>query len=396
MDFRLTPEQEKLKAEFDAHFKEEAKRAPKGWFGGFETRFETDENWAYYRSVIENVAKKGWLSLPWPKQYGGRELGYLEQALFSQSAEYHRVPAIDVHLSIVSAGMLEYASDEMKQEWLPRMAKGEIDFAQCWSEPDAGSDLASLTTKAVEDGDEYVINGQKVWTTGAHRANHLFILARTDTSVKPNKGLTYFLSEIDKPGISIRPVYYMNGGHVCNETFFDDLRVPKKNIVGEVNQGWKVTMAGANFERSGAGGVAAMQRDMEDLVDFCKHTYRRGQALGKDPVIQHKLADLAVKIEAMRQWAYFCAWQQTINPMSYMEPSASKYYMTELMVELSNTGLEIMGLYGTLKQGSKWAALKGKFEEQSQITLGFTIAGGTSETQKNIIAWYGLWLPRMK
>lgn len=395
MDFRLTPEQQALKDEFDAFFTEEEKRAPEHWIGGFETRFETDENWAYYRSVIDRVAEKGWLSLPWPSKYGGKELGYVEQALFAQSAEYHRVPAIDVHLSIVSAGLLEYASEEMKQEWLPRMARGEIDFAQCWSEPNAGSDLASLTTRAIEDGDDYVINGQKIWTTGAHRANHLFILARTDPDVKPSKGLTYFLTEIDRPGISIRPLYYMDGGYVYNETFFDDLRIPKKNIVGAVNQGWKVTMAGANFERSGAGGVAAMQRDMEDLVDYCKHTYRGGQALSNDPITQYKLADLAVKIETARQWSYFCAWQQSQNTLVYMEPSASKFFMTELMVELSNTGLEILGLYGPLKQGSKWAALKGKFETQSQITLGFTIAGGTSETQKNIIAWYGLWLPRM-
>lgn len=396
MNFKLTPEQEALKAEFDAHFREEAKRAPEGWFGGFETRFETDENWAYYRSVIDKCAQKGWLSLPWPKEYGGQELSFIEQALFAQSAEYHRVPAIDVHLSIVSAGILEYGSEEIKKEWLPRMARGEIDFAQCWSEPNAGSDLASLTTRAVEDGDDYVINGQKIWTTGAHRANHLFILARTDPDAPKHKGLTYFLSPIDRPGIEIRPLYYMNRAHVYNETFFDDLRVPKKNIVGQVNQGWYVTMAGVNFERSGAGGVAAMQRDLEDLVRFCKEHHRGGQQLSKDPMVRRKLAELAVDIEAARQWSYHVAWQQSKNPFSFAEPSAGKYYMTELMVRMANIGLEIMGLYGTLKQGSKWSALRGKFEAQCQITLGFTIAGGSTETQKNIIAWMGLQLPRMK
>ncbi|MCP4601521.1 MAG: hypothetical protein GY847_13565, partial [Proteobacteria bacterium] len=192
---------------------------------------------------------------------------------------YHRVPAIDVHLSIVSAGILAFGSDEIKNEWLPRMAKGEIHFAQCWSEPNAGSDLASLTTKAVEDGDDYIINGQKIWTTGAHRANHLFIVARTDPDVKPSKGLTYFLCDINSPGIEIRRLDYMNRAHVYNEVFFDDLRVPKKNIVGDVNNGWYVTMAGANFERSGAGGIAAMQRDMEDLVQFCNEHTRNNQAL---------------------------------------------------------------------------------------------------------------------
>jgi len=396
MDFRLTPQQQALKNEFDAFFKEEEKRAPKDWIGGFETRFETDENWAYYRSVIDRVVKKGWLSLPWPKKYGGQEMSLVEQALFAQSAEYHRVPAIDVHLAIVSASILEYGSEEIKSHWLTRMGRGEVNFAQCWSEPNAGSDLAALTTRAVEDGDDYVINGQKIWTTGAHRADHLFILARTDPNAPKHKGLTYFLSEINRPGITIRPIHYMNRAHVYNETFFDDVRIPKKNIVGAVNQGWYVTMAGANFERSGAGGVAAVQRDLEDLVQFCKETVRGGQALSKDPMVQRKLAELAVQIEAARQWSYHCAWQQSKNPFTFAEPSASKYFMTELMVRMSNIGLEIMGLYGTLKQGSKWAALKGKFEAQCQITLGFTIAGGSTETQKNVIAWLGLQLPRIK
>ena len=396
MDFQLTQEQQKLKAEFDEFFKAEEKRAPENWVGGFETRFETDENWEYYRSCIDNAAKKGWLSLPWPKQYGGQELSFIEQALFAQSAEYHRVPAIDVHLSIVSAGILEYGSEEIKSEWLPRMAKGEIHYAQCWSEPNAGSDLASLTTKAVEDGDDYIINGQKIWTTGAHRANYLFILARTDPNVAKHKGLTYFLCDINLPGITVRPLYYMNRGHVYNETFFDDVRIPKKNIVGQINQGWYVTMAGANFERSGAGGVAAMKRDMEDLVQFCKENTRGRQPLAKDPMIQRKLAQLAVEVEMAQQWSYWVSWQQSKNPFSFAEPSAGKYFLTELMVRLSNTAVEIMGLYGTLKQGSKWAALKGKFEGMCQATLGFTIAGGSSEIQKNIIAWMGLGLPRMK
>lgn len=396
MDFNLTTEQKALKAEFDEFFKEEEKRAPENWIGGFETRFENDENWEYYRSCIDNAAKKGWLSLPWPKQYGGRELSYIEQALFAQSAEYHRVPAIDVHLSIVSAGILAFGSDEIKNEWLPRMAKGEIDFAQCWSEPNAGSDLASLTTKAVEDGDDYIINGQKIWTTGAHRANHLFIVARTNPDVKNTKGLTYFLCDINLPGIEVRRLDYMNRAHVYNEVFFDDLRVPKKNIVGDVNNGWYVTMAGANFERSGAGGIAAMQRDMEDLVQFCKEHTRNGQALSKDPMVRRKLAQTTVEIEKARQWAYWVSWQQSADPWAFSEPSAAKLFMTELLVHLSNTAVEIMGLYGTLKQGSKWALLKGKFESMCQATLGFTIAGGSSETQKNIIAWMGLGLPRMK
>ena len=275
------------------------------------------------------------------------------------------------------------------------MAKGEIVFCQGWSEPNAGSDLASLTTRAVEDGDDYILNGQKIWTTGGHRADHIFILARTDPNVKKHKGLTYFLSELDRPGITVRPLYYMNRAHVYNEVFLDNVRIPKKNIVGGVNQGWYVTMAGVNFERSGAGGIAGIRRDFEELVQFCRETSYRGQPLGKDPIIKHRLAQLAVEIEAARQWAWYVVWLQTQDPLGTLaEPSASKYFLTELTMRMANVGVDAMGLYGTVRQGSKWAQLFGKFESMCQINLGATIAGGSSETQRNIIAWMKLGLPR--
>lgn len=397
MDFKFTPEQEALRQEFEEFFNKEEKNAPPGWAGGWEARYETDENWAYHRSVTKKLAQKGWLSLSWPKEYGGQAHSYVEQAIFGEVFEYHRVPAIDINLLIVGPGILAFGSEELKKEWLPKMAKGEIVFCQGWSEPNAGSDLASLTTRAVEDGDDYVINGQKIWTTGGHRADHIFLLARTDPEAsKPSRGLTYFLSEINRPGITVRPLYYMNRAHVYNEVFLDNVRIPKKNIVGEVNRGWYVTMAGVNFERSGAGGITAIRRDFEELVQFCRDTSYRGQPLGKDPLVKYRLAQLAIEIEAARQWAWYVVWLQGKDPLGTLaEPSASKYFLTELIVRMANLGVEIMGLYGTLKQGSKWAPLMGKFESTCQINLGTTIAGGSTETQKNIIAWMKLGLPRV-
>jgi alkylation response protein AidB-like acyl-CoA dehydrogenase len=395
MDFTFTPEQEALRREFEEFFSKEEKNAPPGWVGGWESRYETDENWAYHRSVTKKLAQKGWLSLAWPKEYGGQEHSHVEQAIFGEVFEYHRVPAIDINLLIVGPGILAFGSDELKKEWLPKMAKGEIVFCQGWSEPNAGSDLASLTTRAVEDGDDYILNGQKIWTTGGHRADHIFILARTDPTVKKSKGLTYFLSEINRPGITVRPLYYMNRAHVYKEVFLDNVRIPKKNIVGGINQGWLVTMAGVNFERSGTGGIAAIRRDFEELVKFCRETSYRGQPLGKDPIIKHRLAQLAIEIEAARQWAWYVVWLQSRDPLGTIaEPSASKYFLSDLTVRMANVAVDAMGLYGTVRQGSKWAQLYGKFESMCQINLGATIAGGSDETQKNIIAWMKLGLPR--
>ena len=246
----------------------------------------------------------------------------------------------------------------------------------------------------MEDGDDFVINGQKIWTTGAHRADHIFFLARTDPNVPKHRGITYFVSEIDKPGITIRPLLYMHGKREYNEVFFDNFRVPKKNVVGKVNQGWYVTMAGINFERSMVGTLAVLQRELQEFVEFCKETYRNGRPLAKDPLVRQKLAQLAIELDTTRQWAYYVAWLQSKGQNVVAEASASKWFSSELTVRFANTMIEIMGLYGTLKHGSKYARLQGKFEDLCQSSLGITIAAGTTETMRNIIAWMGLKLPR--
>lgn len=395
MDFRLTPEQEALKNEFEEFFSEEIKNAPESWSGGLMAMFESDENWAYHRSVAEKLGEKGWLSLPWPKEYGGREHSYFEQLMFNEVRAYYRVPGVDMWgPQIVAPSLLEHGSEELKQEWLPRIARGEINWCQGWSEPNAGSDLASLSTRAVEDGDDYVLNGQKIWTSGAHRADHMFLMARTDPNVPKHKGITYFLTELDKPGVTIRELLYMHKKRDYNEVFFDNFRIPKKNIVGEVNQGWYVTMAGINFERSMIGAVSELQGELEEFVEFCKGAERNGRPLAKDPIVRHKLAQLAIELEAAKNWAYYVSSLQSKGQNVPAESSAAKWFSSELTVRFANTVVEVMGLYGTLKEGSKWAILDGRFEDMCQISLGITIAGGTTETMKNIIAWMGLKLPR--
>lgn len=395
MDFGLTQEQTKLKEEFRIFFEEEAAKAPEGWTGTTEEMYSTDEGWAYHRSIAEKLAEKGWISLAWPKEYGGREHSYIEQLIFQEVKGYYKCPGVDTHAQGIAASLLYYGSDQLKKEWLPRIARAEINWAEGYSEPNAGSDLASLSTRAVEDGDDYVINGQKIWTTGAQRCNHIFLLARTDPDATPkHRGLTFFISRLNIPGITIRPLHYMTGANVYNEIFFDDVRIPKTQIVGEVNRGWYVTMAGRNFARVRVEMISGAKRSLEDLVEFCRETRYGGQSLAKDPIVRQRLAEIAVELEGARQFAYYVAWLQSKEVDPVAEASAAKHFNTELIVRLANTGLEVMGLYGTLRAGSKWAPLKGSFERLSQYGLGLTIGGGTTEVQKNIIAWKGLNLPR--
>ena len=393
MDFKFTPEQEALRKELDEFCKEEAKRAPDWWSGGLD--FEvTADGWAYHRSVVEKAAKKGWLCLPWPKEYGGQGHGLIEQTIFNEVTAYYKVPAVPLHFMTVAAGILDYGTEEQKKEWLPRMAKAEIDWAELLSEPDAGSDLASLKTQAVADGDDYVINGQKVWTSGGHHADHVFVLARTDTdATKRHRGLTFFINKIGS-GIEFRPLIFMNRSHMYNETFINDFRVSKQNIVGQVNQGWYVMMAGRNFARANVGVAASAMRDLEELIEYCRETRVNGGSLASNPLVRQRLAELAIEIEAARQFAYHVTWLQSKGQDVAAEAAACGYFSNELSLRLANTAVEIMGLYGPLTYGSKWAPIYGKFQELCQWGIGYTIAGGTTEIKKNVIAWQGLKLPR--
>ena len=393
MDFKFTPEQDALRKEFTEFCEEEAKNAPEGWGGGLQAE-ATAEGWAYHHSVVEKVAKKGWLCLPWPKEYGGQGHGVIEQTIFNEITAYYKVPAVPFHFMTVAPGILEYGTEEQKREWLPKMARAEINWAELLSEPDAGSDLASLKTQAVADGDDYVINGQKVWTSGGHHADHVFILARTDPDpAKRHRGLTFFINKIG-PGIEFSPQIYMNRSYLYNETFITDFRVPKRNIVGQLNKGWYVMMAGRNYARANIATISSSRRDLEELVEYCREKRVNGEALASNPLVRQKLAQFAIELEAARQYAYQVGWLQSKGQDVAAEAAACGHFSLELDVRLANTAIELMGLYGTVTHGSKWAPLYGKFQDLCQWSVGYTIAGGTTEIRKNVIAWQGLKLPR--
>ena len=394
MDFKFTPEQEALRKEFEDFCKEEAKRAPESWGYTFAPQEESDEGWAYHKSVVERVAEKGWLCLPWPKEYGGQGHGIIEQVIFQEVTAYYRVPAVPILFMQVAAAILYHGTEEQKKKWLPKMAKAEIWWAEGLSEPDAGSDLASIKTTAVPDGDDYVINGQKIWTSSAHHADHIFILARTDPDQsKRHRGLSFFVNKIG-PGIEFRPLAYMNRSHMYNETFLDNFRIPKRNMIGELNQGWYVMMAGRNFARANIMFPIQGKQSLDQLMEYCRQTEEGGEILAQKPVIRQRLTEFATEYEASLKLAYYVGWLQSQGKEVAGEAAACGWFANELNHRVANFGVEIMGLYGTVKGGTKWAPLFGRFQDLCQWGCGLCLAGGTTEVRKNVIARQELGLPR--
>ncbi|MDY6881252.1 MAG: acyl-CoA dehydrogenase family protein [Desulfatiglans sp.] len=397
MDFSFTKEQEDLRNEFEAFIIKEMKDAPPGWEGVADP-YDTDEAWAFHRYMAKRLAEEGWLVSPWPKEYGGRDASPIDQLIYDEVLGYHNVPGVDIlGVRMLGPAILHLGTEEQKEKHLLPIAKGDVMWCQGWSEPDAGSDLASLKTSAVLDGDYYRVNGQKIWTSGAHRADWIFLLVRTDPEEKRSKGLTFLLADMKTPGITVRPVPMMNGVHSFNEVFLDDVKIHVSDRLGDHNRGWDVTKAIMNFERSSVSDVAVAKRDLEDLVQYCKETTRNGAALIKDPVIRHRLADLAIEIEISRTLAYNIAWiREKGEILASMTPmSVAKVYSTEMCQHMAYTGIKILGPHGQVKGEGKWAALYGKFEQAYQLCMGMNLAGGSSEIQRNIITWTALQLPRV-
>ncbi len=395
MDFQLTPEQVVLRKEFVDFFEAEMKHAPEGWIGGEEEVIATDEGWAFHKEMARKLGERGWIALAWPKEYGGQERPIMDQFMFNEVRGYYRSPGIDVFgVSMLAPTLLAAGTEEQKKEHLPYIARGERAWCQGWSEPDAGSDLANLSTRAIKEGDEYVLNGQKTWTTGAHYADWCFAVVRTDTASKRSRGLSFLLIDMKSPGITIRPLPNMVGEHMFNEVYFDNVRVPVKNRIGPENQGWAVTRAAMNFERSSAEFFAGSKRLVEEVVEFCKETKRDGEPLSKNPVVRHKLAAMVTKATVGLTWARQVAWIQHKGGLAVAEASAAKVFGSESGQQLTYMGCQLLGTHAQLKRGSHWAPLHGSLETEYQRCVGLNFGGGTSEIQRNVIAWEGLKLPR--
>jgi alkylation response protein AidB-like acyl-CoA dehydrogenase len=267
-------------------------------------------------------------------------------------------------------------------------------WCQGFSEPNAGSDLANLSTRAVRDGDDYVINGQKIWTSGAHYADWMILIARTDPDAPKHKGISYFLLDMKTPGITMSPLIDMMNNHGFNEVFFDNVRVPRANLLGEENRGWYMATTTLDFERSSIGGAVEARKMLEELTAYCRETGVNGGALIAETRVRVRLAEAALEAELGRLLSYRVAAMQARGQVPNYESSIAKLFNTDMKLRMARYGLEIMGLYGQLEHKSKWVPLKGKFERQYLWQTGLAVGGGTTEIQKNIIAQRGLGLPR--
>ncbi len=396
MDFRFSSDDEAFRRDLEAFLDVEV---PASWTDGVVGINPGDDNrdsefeWRFMRGFQRKLVDKGWLTLAWPKEHGGAGAGYVRQALFAETMAARRAPVYNQGLDRVGPTLMRYGSAEQQERFLPRIGSGEIFFCQGFSEPGAGSDLASVQTRAVRDGDDYVINGQKIWTSHAHRAEWMFLLTRSDPDARKHKGISYFLVDMQSPGITVRPLLDLSGRHHFNEVFFEDLRVPAINRVGEENEGWYVAATTLDFERSGIARVVAAIRTLEELTAFAKRPGPDGRRAIDNERVRHRLAEMHIEFAVGRLLAYRVASMLDAGERPGVEASISKLFGSEVQQRLAGL-INMVGLSGALTLGSEWAPLGGRLPHEYLLAVQLTIAAGTSEIQRNIIATRGLGLPR--
>ena len=350
---------------------------------------------AAVREWRKKLADRNWVAPAWPKEYGGGGLSVKQQFILNEEMAEARAPGVGgMGISMVGPTLMAHGTEEQRQEYLPKILAGEVNWCQGFSEPGSGSDLASLQTRAVLDGDDFVVNGQKIWTSGAQYAHWMFMLSRTDPDAPKHRGITYLLLPMSSPGITVQPLVTMTGSAVFNQVFFDNVRVPRQNVVGEVNRGWYVGATTLDFERSGIGNAVSQRQSVDDLIRFAREGSEKS-TLGVNPEIKFDLTDRLVEANVAKMLSYRVISMQDRGLIPNYEASIAKLYNTELQQRVARTGMKVVGMYGNVyDSGSKWAALRARYAQSYLGTVSVTIYGGTSEIQRNIVATRGLGLPR--
>ena len=339
------------------------------------------------------IAGHGWIAPAWPKEYGGAGLGVLEQFVLNEEFAKHRVPRVGTDSGVMMAGptIIAHGSEQQQREHLSNILTGETIWCQGFSEPGSGSDLASLQTRAVRDGDDYVVNGQKIWTSGARLADWMFALVRTDPDAPKHRGISYLVLPMDSPGITVRPINQMSGGSGFNEVFFEDVRVPVGNRIGEENRGWYVGVTTLDFERSGIGSAVEIEQSVDAIAGFAREI-----GVHDRPAVRHELAERTIEAGVLTLLGYNVVTMQARGLIPNHEASACKLFGSELSQRLVTTVTRIAGFQSMLAEPSPgWPQAVRRYAGNGALgTVASTIAGGTSEIQRNIIATRGLGLPR--
>lgn len=386
MDLRFGEPEEKLRAEVRKFLDENMPKAG-------DPR-QTDEAFEDAKKFNAALAKRGWIAPAWPKEYGGLAANVKEQMVFNEEFGYYGAPDTGTRgfgVGMIGPTLIIHGTAEQKKRYLPRITSGEDIWCQGYSEPGAGSDLASLQTRAVRDGDEYVINGQKIWTSGGHRSNQMFCLVRTDPEAPKHRGISFLLIDdiMNRPGLSIRPLINMANRHHFNEVFFEDVRVPVGNRIGEENRGWYVAMTLLDFERSGIGTTASQKHTLEKIVGYLKEAPAEKRAK-----YRVRAADLVVANNVGRYLGYRIGYIQSRGMVPNYESSVVKIYQSELGQKIYNFGVSMLGLSGQFMPEEPRAPFSGELPEQYIQSVPSTIYSGSNEIQRNVIATRGLGLPR--
>ena len=390
MDFTFTPDEERFRADLRAFL---AARLPAGWSDrAFLGDVPPDEHEAVEVAVRRALADRHWLAAGWPADLGGVNASVMQQAIQQDEAAYLAMPgAMNAGVQWVGPAIQMFGSDAQRQAHLPRIAAGEDVWCTLYSEPGAGADLAALQTRAVRDGDEYVINGSKIWASGAGRATHGWLAARTDPAAPKHRGISTFIVPMDTPGVSVRPLVDMDGGTDLSEVFFEDARIPARNLVGVEGRGWYQVTETLDRARSGVEAFAEGKANLERLVAAAKD---ESSLITKSPNARYEIADRWIELEVGYQVAYRVPYLQAQGETPNHEASVSKLYGSELTQRIANTGMHLLGLASQVAPGSPHARLGGAFARLYTRASAATIAGGPSEVQRNVIAQRGLGLPR--
>ena len=390
MNYHDTPEEAAFRTQVRGFIEAEAPKdmaRGEGGFGGAG---------AAWKSWVKKLADKHWVCPAWPEEYGGAGMSVMEQFIFNWEMAEARTPRPGgIATGFAGPTLIVHGTEAQKQKYLPEILDGETVWCQGYSEPGSGSDLASLQTRAIRDGDDYVVNGQKIWTSGGHIAKWMIMLARTDPEAPKHRGITYFVVDMKSPGVTVRPLINMAMTHEFNEVFFEDVRIPKENIIGEENRGWYLAQTTLSFERSNIGGAVGARQGVEDLIRMAKTN--PASKLKSEPAVRYELVDRLVETGVATQMSLkIISIQAKEGIAPGHEASVAKMYGTELNQRIARTAMKVFGMHGQLdsKTAGADASTYGRYRYQYLRSIANTIEGGTSEIQRNIIATRGLGLPR--
>lgn len=393
MDFDYTPQEEAFRRELRTWLEA---NPPEGYEPETFEQIDQDERFAIQLTWQRKLYAAGWVGIHWPRKYGGRGATMVEQTIYHQEMARVRAPSVanSLGISIVGPTLMHWGTEEQKKRYVPKILSAEEIWCQGYSEPGSGSDFASLQTRAADEGDSFVINGQKVWTSYAHKAHYCILVVRTDATAPKHKGLSYLLVDMRSPGITVRPLVQITGDAEFNEVFFEDVRVPKANLVGEKNQGWQVAVTTLMFERANFGIVYQLEPLLQRLSDSARRLRENGHTAAEAPAVRQKLAQFYIETQAIKLNGFRQLTQQLRGDPPGPEGSIGKLTGSELNLRVVHFAMELLGPYSQCALGETRGSDAGSWSQRALGSRLYTIAGGTSEIMRNIIGDRVLALPK--